>query len=116
MPFESNGYFCITRDYLRTNRIVAEADPLVRGQRFQPHRAARVQFLRADRHLCAEAELAAVGEAGGAFTYTAENPLRSRSDRHCAGARQDGVRMLRAMSRMRNGVVEIGNDFHVQIQ
>ncbi len=64
-PFESNGYFCITRDYLRTNRIVTEADPLVRGQRFQPHRAARVQFLRADRHLCAEAELAAVGEAGG---------------------------------------------------
>ena len=64
-PFESNGYFCITRDYLRPNRIVTEADPLVRGQRFQPHRTARVQFLRADRHLSAEAELAAVGEAGG---------------------------------------------------
>lgn len=64
-PFESNGYFCITRDYLRTNRIVAEADPLVSGQGFQTHRTARVQFLRADRHLSAEAELAAVGEAGG---------------------------------------------------
>ncbi len=34
-PFESNGYFCITRDYLRTNRIVADANPLVGGQRFQ---------------------------------------------------------------------------------
>ncbi len=64
-PFESNGYFCITHDYLRTNRIVTEADPLVSGQRFQPHRTARVQFLRADRHLSPEAELAAVGKAGG---------------------------------------------------
>lgn len=62
-PFESNGYFCITRDYLRTNRIVAEADPLVSGECFEAHRTTRVQFLRADRHLCAEAELAAVGEA-----------------------------------------------------
>jgi hypothetical protein len=41
-PFESNGYFCITRDYLRTNRIVTEADPLKGGQRFKAHRTARV--------------------------------------------------------------------------
>ena len=62
-PFESNGYFCITRDYLRTNCIVTEADPLVGGQCFEAHRAARVQFLRADRHFCAKSKLAAVGEA-----------------------------------------------------
>ncbi len=64
-PFESNGYFCITRDYLRTNRIVTEADPLVGGQRFQPHWTARVQFLRTDRHFCAQTKLSTVGEAGG---------------------------------------------------
>lgn len=62
-PFESNGYFCITRDYLRTNCIVTEADPLVRGQSFEAHRTARVQFLRADRHFCAKSKLATVGEA-----------------------------------------------------
>ncbi len=62
-PFESNGYFCITRDYLRTNRIVTKADPLVSGQCFKAHRAARVQFLRADSHLCAQSELTAIGEA-----------------------------------------------------
>lgn len=64
-PFESNGYFCITRDYLRTNRIVTEADPLVGGQRFQSHRTARVQFLRTDRHFCTQTKLSTVGEAGG---------------------------------------------------
>lgn len=62
-PFESNGYFCITRDYLRTNCIVTEADPLVRGQSFEAHRTTRVQFLRADRHFCAKSKLATVGEA-----------------------------------------------------
>lgn len=64
-PFESNGYFCITRDYLRTNRIVTEADPLVSGKCFEAHRTARVQFLRADRHFCAQPKLSTVGEAGG---------------------------------------------------
>lgn len=63
-PFESNGYFCITRDYLRTNRIITEADPLVSGQCFQAHRASCMQFLRADSNFCAQAELATVGEAG----------------------------------------------------
>lgn len=63
-PFESNGYFCITHDYLRTNRIVADADPLVRGQRFQAHRTTRVQFLRADGHFRAQTKLSTVGEAG----------------------------------------------------
>ena len=63
-PFESNGYFCITRDYLRTNRIVANADPLVGGQRFQTHRTTRVQFLRADGHFRAQTKLSTVGEAG----------------------------------------------------
>jgi len=62
-PFESNGYFCITRVYLRTNRIIAEADPLVGGQRFKTHWATRVQLLSADSHFRAQAELAAVGEA-----------------------------------------------------
>ncbi len=62
-PFESNGYFCITHVYLRTNRIIAEADPLVGGQRFKTHRATRVQLLSADSHFRAQAELAAVGEA-----------------------------------------------------
>lgn len=50
-PFESNGYFCITRDYLRTNGIVTEADPLVGGQCFQPHRTAGVEFLGTDSNL-----------------------------------------------------------------
>ena len=63
-PFESNGYFCITRDYLRTNRIVADADPLVRSQRFQAHRTTRVQFLRTDGHFRAQTKLSTVGEAG----------------------------------------------------
>ena len=63
-PFESNGYFCITRDYLRTNRIVADANPLVGGQRFQTHRTTRVQFLRADGHFRAQTKLSTVGEAG----------------------------------------------------
>lgn len=62
-PCESNAYFCITLVYLRTNRIIAEADPLVGGQRFQTHRAAGVQFLRADRHFGTQPKLAAVGEA-----------------------------------------------------
>ena len=64
-PFESNGYFCITRDYLCTNGIITEADPLVGGQRFQPHRAARVQLLGADRHFGAKAKLATIGKASG---------------------------------------------------
>ncbi len=64
-PFESNGYFCITRDYLRTNGIVTEADPLVGGQCFQPHRTAGVEFLGTDSHLRAQSKLATVGEARG---------------------------------------------------
>ena len=80
-PCESNGYFCITRDSLRTNRIVTEADPLVGGQRFQPHRSARVPFSGADRPLSAETELAAVGEAGGGHAvHGGRNPLGHRRD------------------------------------
>ena len=62
--FESNGYFCITRDYLRTNRIVADANPLVGGQRFQAHWTTRVQFLRAHGHFRAQTKLYTVGETG----------------------------------------------------
>lgn len=56
-PCESNGYFCITQCALSTNGIVAETNPLIGRQGFQPHRAARVQLLGADRHFRAEAEL-----------------------------------------------------------
>ena len=40
-------------------------DVFVGGQLLQPHGAAGVQLLGGDAHLAAEAELAAVGEAGG---------------------------------------------------
>ena len=45
---------------------VSPYDILIRGQLFQPHGAAGVEFLGGDAHFAAEAELAAVGEAGGA--------------------------------------------------
>ena len=48
---------------LRTNMPIADADPLVGRQLFQPHRPAGVQLLRADRNLGAQAELPAVVEA-----------------------------------------------------
>lgn len=63
-PCESNGYFCTTHAYLRTNRIITETDPLVGGQRFKPHRAARMQLLGTDGNFSAQTELTAIGEAG----------------------------------------------------
>ena len=41
-------------------------DVLIAAQLLQPHRAAGVELLGGDAHLTAQAELAAVGEAGGA--------------------------------------------------
>lgn len=58
-----------------THRIVSSPKPIhlyVVSAPRQPHRTARVQFLRADRNLCAEAKLAAVLKRVEAFTYTAE--------------------------------------------
>lgn len=46
------------------NQIITVTDPLVGGQCVQAHWAAGVQFLGADGHFCAQAKLAAVGEAG----------------------------------------------------
>ena len=44
---------------------VASNQPLIRGDFFEGHGAAGVQFLCADANLCAKAELTAIGEAGG---------------------------------------------------
>lgn len=43
---------------------IAQHHPLVRRQLFQAHRPPGVELLGADRHLCAQPELAAVVEAG----------------------------------------------------
>ena len=46
----------------RSDVAVAAHEPLVGGQRLKAHGAARVQLLRADADLGAQAKLAAVGE------------------------------------------------------
>ncbi len=117
-PFESNGYFCITRLALSTNGIVAVANPLIGGQRFQAHRPTGVQLLGADRHLRAEAELAAVGEASRSVNvYRRRIHFINKAIRMAQGTRQNGIGMLGAVrANMGNRLIEIGNNFHVQIQ
>ena len=49
---------------LRSDVAVAIANPFVGGEFFQPHGTACVEFLGADGDFCAQAELAAIVEAG----------------------------------------------------
>jgi len=53
------------RKSLRARLTVATNQPLIRGDFFEGHGSAGVQFLCADANLCAEAELTAISEAGG---------------------------------------------------
>ena len=71
-PFESNGYFCITRDYLRTNRIVADANPLVGGQRFRPIGPRACSFCVLTATSAPRPNCPPSVKRVDAFTYTAE--------------------------------------------
>ena len=67
-PCESNGYFCITRFYLRTNGVITKCRSTCSGQCFQPHWAARVEFFVLTYTSGPQSKLAAVGKRVEALT------------------------------------------------
>ena len=91
----------------------AAADDIFIGAHFaQPHRAAGVQLLRGDAHFAAEAELAAVGEAGGGVDVDrgAVHVLHKVSLRGGV-ARDDGVAVAGGVRRdVGDGLVHVGDD------
>ena len=70
-------------------------DVLIAAQLLQPHRAAGVELLGGDAHLTAQAELAAVGEAGGAVD------IDRRTVHGCCGQRRRLCQLLHPLHRRR---------------
>ena len=116
-PCESNGYFCITRFYLRTNGVITNADPLVSGQCFQPHWATRVEFLCAYRHFRTQTKLAAVGKTRRGVNVNSGRihfVNKTLGVAHIAGQDRIGV-LCAVFTNMGDGIVKIADDFDVQI-
>ena len=93
---------------------VAADDVLVAAQLAEAHGAAGVELLGGDAHLAAEAELAAIGEAGGAVDVDGSAVHGSRKEgRVGVGPGQDGFAVAGGVGRdVGDGLLHAVHDLH----